>query len=244
MNLTRLSAFKASRWYKRMVWGLAGFIIYVLFGFFAVPPLIKWQMLKQLPSATKRQAAIRQVKFNPLALSLTIRGLELTEPDGRPFASWEELYINFQASSLFRWAWTFKEIRLVRPFGQIIKLPDGHFNFADMFDSTPKSAPAQPQHHSVPRINIFELQVIDGFLAVQDETRHPNFHTDNRPMNLVLHHFTTRPGIDTPYSFEAKGDTGRRVAWAGNFMVQPLRSLGHLELDGIRLSRWQPYFND
>jgi hypothetical protein len=244
MNLTALSAFKAPLWYKRLAWGLTVFVIYVLLGFFAVPPLVKWQMLKNLPITTKRHAAIRDVRVNPLTLSLSIRGLQLTEPDGRPFVTWDELYINFQASSLFRRAWTFKEIRLVRPFAQIIKLPDGHFNFADMFDSTAKSAPAQPQQQSVPRINIFELEVIDGFLAVRDDTRRPPFHTENRPMNLVLHHFTTRPGIDTPYSFEAQGDTGRRLAWAGNFMVQPLRSLGHLELDGIRLSRWQPYFND
>src|SRR5215471_16251152 len=217
MNLTRLSAFKASRWYKRMVWGLAGFIIYVLFGFFAVPPLIKWQMLKQLPSATKRQAAIRQVKFNPLALSLTIRGLELTEPDGRVFASWEELYINFQSSSLFRWAWTFKEIRLVKPFGEIILLPDGRLNFANMLDSSTKPASdSQQKETSVPRINIFELEVTNGFVALEDQTRRPPFRTEYRPINWILSGFSTRPGIATPYSFHAESDAGRSITWEGD----------------------------
>jgi len=31
-------------------------------------------MVKHLPSITKRQAAVRQVKVNPWALSLTVRG--------------------------------------------------------------------------------------------------------------------------------------------------------------------------
>ena len=91
-----LSALIQSRWGKRALWVVIAFVVYLLLGFFAAPALIKWQMLKRLPITTKRQAAIRQVKVNPLTLSLTIRGLVLTEPDGHTFASWDELYINFQ----------------------------------------------------------------------------------------------------------------------------------------------------
>src|ERR1035438_10766955 len=79
---------------RRLLWAGAAFLVYVLVGFFVLPPIIKSQLLKLLPAITKRQAAIRQVKFNPLDLSLTIRGLSLTEPDGQVFASWEELYVN------------------------------------------------------------------------------------------------------------------------------------------------------
>ena len=89
MDLSRLSAFKGSPWYRRLLWALAVFVIYVLFGFFALPPLIKSQLLKQLPITTKRHTAIEQVRFNPLVLSLTIRGLSLKEADGRTFASWD-----------------------------------------------------------------------------------------------------------------------------------------------------------
>jgi hypothetical protein len=245
MDPSRLNAFRRSRWYKPLVWALTGFVIYVLLGFFALPPLIRWQMLKQLPIATKRQASIRQVKVNPLTLSLSIRGLALTEPDGRTFASWDDLYINFQSSSLFRWAWTFKEIRLVKPFGQIIMLPDGRLNFANMFDSSTKPAPAPSKKEtSVPRVNIFELQVTNGFVALEDQTRRPPFHTEYRPINWILSNFSTRPGIATPYSFRAASDAGRSITWEGDLSVQPLSSLGHLVLTGIRLGRYQPYYED
>ena len=92
---------RARKWLLRL--SLA-FVAYSLIGFFLLPPILKWQMLKRLPAITKRQAVVQQVKVNPWTLSLTVRGLALTEPDGRPFASWDELYVNFQASSLFRWA--------------------------------------------------------------------------------------------------------------------------------------------
>jgi uncharacterized protein involved in outer membrane biogenesis len=245
MDVSRLSAFRSSSWYKRLVWALASFVIYLLLGFFALPPLINWQMLKQLPITTKRHAAISQVKFNPLVLSLSIRGLTLTEPDGRTFASWDELYINFQTSSLFRWAWTFKEIWLVDPFGEIILFRDGRLNFANMFDSPAKPvAGTRQKEPSVPRINIFELMITNGFVRLQDQTRQPAFHTEYRPINLVLKQFSTRPGIATPYSFRAQSDAGRSVAWTGDVSVQPLGSSGHLELSGIRISRYQPYFED
>ena len=245
MDLSRFSAFKGSPWYKRLLWALAVFVVYVLFGFFALPQLIKWQLLKQLPITTKRHAAIQQVRFNPLVLSLSIRGLSLKEPDGRTFASWDELYINFQTSSLFRWAWTFKEIRLVKPYGEIIILPDGHLNFANMFEPSSKTAPAEPQKKtSVPRVNIFELLLTNGFVSFEDQTRHPAFHNEYRPINWLLNRFSTRPGIDTPYSFHAESDAGRSITWEGDLSIQPLRSNGHLALTGIRLPRWQTYYED
>lgn len=245
MNLPGLSVCKHSRWCKGLVWAAAAFLVYVLAGFFALPPIIKWQLLKRLPALTKRQAAVRQVKFNPLELSLTIRGLALTEPNGRPFVSWEELYINFQSSSLFRWAWTFKEIRLVKPVGEVILFQDGRMNFANLFAPAPNAAPPPPPLKSgLPRINIFHLQITNGFLALEDQTRRSPFHTEYRPINLELTRFTTRPNADAPYSFRADSDAGRSVTWAGDLTVEPLGSRGHLEVSGVKLSRYQPYLED
>ena len=107
-----------SKWRRWLVWVTGAFLFYVIFGFLVAPPIIKSQLVKRLPGITKRQATVRQVQVNPLALSLTIRGLALTESDGKRFAGWEEFHVNFQASSLFRWAWTFRRsawsIRMAR----------------------------------------------------------------------------------------------------------------------------------
>ena len=239
-----LSAFRKSPWCKRLLWVVGVLLVYTLVGFFLLPRIIRWQMVKRLPGITKRQAAVRQVRVNPWALSLTVRGLALTEPDGRPFASWDELYVNFQASSLFRWAWTFKEIRLVKPAGEAILLKDGGLNFANMFEG-PTNAPAPPARPtSIPRVIIADLEVTNGLVAMEDRTRRSVFRTEYRPINLRLRQFTTRPNSDTPYSFSAESDAGRSVTWAGDLSVQPLRSSGHLEVTGIQLGRYQPYLEE
>ncbi len=230
---------------RGVVWLTAAILGYTLIGFFLVPAIVKWQLVKQLPAITKRQAAVRQVRFNPYALSLSIRGLSLTEPDGRTFASWEEFYVNFQASSLFRWQWTFKDIRLVAPFGEVIMFRDGRLNFANMFAAEPNAPPPPPPDPGaktpIPRIGIFQLVITNGAVAFEDQTLRNPFRTEYRPINLHLTGFTTRADADSPYSFEAEGDSGRRVAWSGNLTVEPLRSAGQLEIAGIDLTRFQPY---
>ncbi len=232
-------------WAKRL---FIAWVVYSLFGFFVLPAVIKWQLLKQLPAITKRQAAVEQVKFNPWALSLSIRGLSLTEPDGRKFLSWDEFYVNFQSSSLFRRAWTFKEIRLVKPFGEIILAKDGKLNFANMFESTNAPAARPPAETKsaggIPGLNIEHLLITNGLVAFEDRAHRSTFRTEYRPINLNLTGFTTRPNEDAPYAFHAESDSGRSISWNGNLTIQPLRSSGDLEITGIRLPRYQPYYDN
>ena len=57
-------------------------IVYALVGFFLLPAIIKWQLLKRLPVITKRAVTVQQVKLNPFALTLTIQGFTLKETNG------------------------------------------------------------------------------------------------------------------------------------------------------------------
>ena len=233
------------RWRKWLPRLVAGLLVYTVFGFLVLPAIVKWQLRKQLPSITHRQATVRQVLANPFALSLTVRGLELAEPDGSPFASWDEFHVNFELSSLFRWAWTFKEIRLVKPFGEIIIFKDGRLNLANLSDApTNAPPPVEEKKGSVPRINIFSLQITNGFVAFEDRTRRTTFRTEYRPINLNLTGFTTRPGEEAPYSFHAESDAGRSLTWSGDLSFQPISSKGTFEVNGVNFSRYQPYLDD
>lgn len=225
------------RWRRLGIGLVAGFAVYSMVGFLLLPRIIQWQLHRQLPAATHRQAAVRQVRCNPWTLSLTVRGFELKEPDGQPFASWEELYVNFQASSLPRWAWTFKEIRWVKPFGEVILLPDGRFNFSNLI---PPPDPS-PEPARIPRIRVFDLQVTNGFVAFEDRSRRSLFRIEHRPVNFRATQLTTLPNRDAPYTFHAEGDAGQRIAWTGNLAIQPLRSAGRFEIGSAPLARFQPF---
>lgn len=231
---------------RRLAWVLAVFALYSLAGFLLLPVLLKWQLLRHLPGLTHREVTVGKVRVNPWTLSLSVQGLGLKEQDGRPFASWDEFYVNFQVSSLFRWAWTFREIRLVRPTAEVILFEDGRLNLANLFEPPP-GTPAPPPRTgpaTIPRVQIQSLLVTNGFVALEDRARRTVFRTEYRPINLHLDRFTTRPDTDTPYAFRAESDAGRSVTWAGDLTVQPLRSAGRLEVTGVILNRYQPYVED
>lgn len=218
---------------------LLGLVVYAVLGFFVIPALVKWQLRKQLPALTHRQAEVKHVRMNPFALSLTIRGLALTETNGTAFAAFDEFYANFELSSIFHWAWTFGEIRLVHPTANLVRLADGSFNFSNLINTnTPPTTnpPAAP-----PALLIKSLLVTNAVVSITDQTTPQTFRTAYGPINLALTDFTTRPDKDGLYRFVATTGEGESFAWSGNISINPPRSTGKFQLNGIPLAKYGPY---
>src|SRR5437762_2988411 len=98
---------------KKRVWlPLAVYAAYALFGFLILPGILRGQIIRGVRQNLKREVRLDRVRFNPIILSLTLQGFELRDPDGTPFVAFDRLYADFQVSSLARWAFTFRELRL------------------------------------------------------------------------------------------------------------------------------------
>jgi hypothetical protein len=176
---------------------------------------------------------------------LTVRDLSLSETNGEPFLGFDRFYVNFQVSSLFRLAWTFDEISLEQPRGQVVLGKDGQFNFANLFSSpTNSQASKKPPATNIPAILIFNLTLTNGHLAFADLSRKTPFHATYEPMNLHLTKFTTQPHGQSPYSFAASSDSERRLVWAGTVTAQPLASSGTVQISGIQVPKHSPYLED
>jgi hypothetical protein len=240
------AAYRRSRWFRRSLWAGAVFLLYLVVGFFVVPPILKAQLLQRLPPLTQRHVAIQKVRFNPLVLSLTIGGVSLTEPDGQVFASWDELYVNFQLSSLVRLAWTFDELSLKNPYGHLIMKRDGGFNFSNMggTNAPPATPRKEEKSHGLPAINVAKLRIDGGDVVWEDETHLMPLRVEIKPINFSLTNLTTRFGKGSEYGFEAGTDSGKRIAWFGSLVAQPFQSRGHIELAGIEARKWTAYLRD
>ena len=99
-----------------IVVAIVAIIVYTLAGFFLVPALVAHFGEKQIEEATGRDATIADVRFNPYLLSLEVDGFGFTDTDGETLASFDHLLIDFQLSSLFRWALTFKTFQVDGPY--------------------------------------------------------------------------------------------------------------------------------
>jgi hypothetical protein len=233
---------KQTRWLKRLAWAL---VIYTVVGFLVVPAIIKWQLRKQLATHTHRAARVDAVRVNPYALSLGIRGLALTEPDGSTFASFSNFYVNFEAfSSLFRWTWTLKEIQLGSPYGYVAVLTNGQFNFANMLTNAPATNAPAPTSKPPPPLFVKSLVITNGVVAVADFYRALPFRTQFAPIEVRLTNFTTRPRKDSPYEFTASTGEGEFFNWAGDLSAVPPASAGKFELGGIDLKKYATYVRE
>jgi hypothetical protein len=232
------------RRYRRLLLWIAGlFVAYTLAGFLLAPVIVKQQLIKHASAALHRTVAIEQVRVNPLAFSLTIRGLSVTDRDGTELAGWDEFYANFQASSLFRWTWYFDTIRFTHPRGRLLVAPDGTLNIADLLaPSAPAAQPAAPLRP--PAIGLARFLVERGEFTYIDRSRSAPFETTFGPTSFVLLNFTTRPNRAGAYTFEAATESGERFAWRGDVTFEPLGSSGRFEISGLALPKYSPFFRD
>src|SRR4029079_2751332 len=119
-------------------------LVYTLAGFFLVPYLIEAKCLRALSYQLRRPVTVKGVEFNPFVLSLKMTEFEIQEQDATPLIGFQEFFINFQTSSLFRRAYVFKEIRFSMPYVSVKVAKDGHVNLADLAPSQEPNASSPP----------------------------------------------------------------------------------------------------
>jgi uncharacterized protein involved in outer membrane biogenesis len=94
------------------------------------PPILRHVLSKQLTTQFHRDVSIQQIRINPYALSATIRGFLMKDRQSSATAvSFDELYLNLETWSLFRLAAVVKEIRLVKPYINLIRNEDRTYNY-------------------------------------------------------------------------------------------------------------------
>ncbi|HEX4351180.1 MAG TPA: DUF748 domain-containing protein, partial [Verrucomicrobiae bacterium] len=221
-------------------------LLYAVVGFLILPPIVRSVAVKQISQQLGREVSIEKVKINPFAMSASIQGLLIKDTDGAPFISWDEVYVNFQLSSLFGHAWVFKEISTSKPYIRVQMNKDKTFNFSDIIakfstnaPAKAKTAPASPVEVHVERLHIGGAEV-----ALTDFTPREPFRRLVGPLDITLDNFRTDPGSKNPYSFIGTTDAGETISWNGFFSLTPLRSEGEFRLFNFALKKYAPLYQD
>ena len=132
-------------------------IVFTLVGFFAVPPLLKSILIKQLSKNLHRDVSIHKVRFNPYTLSIKVEGFQVKERmSSETFVSCEEIFLNLQSLSVIRRALVLQEINIKDPYLKLNRHEDGSYNFSDLM-ATKASATEKgkrPFHFSLNNIKI------------------------------------------------------------------------------------------
>ena len=233
---------------SKRFWGTMFLAFYTLFGFFAVPYIIKSQLSSLVPELTARNFSIEQVRFNPYALSLSLSGVSLADKDGVELAGFDEFYVNFQASSLINWAWTFGDISIDGPRGNIRIDEDGDFSFQDLLatadPAAAESPPAEEGEQALPRLVIHRLAVNNGHFLFSDNSIPTPYKQEIHPVAFELTNFSTLPERDGPYQVQLVFPYGGHLAWQGDVSVNPLRATGRVEVKAVQIREIWRYVQD
>ncbi len=217
-------------------------LIFSITGFFVLPPVLKSLLTKKLSEQLHREVAIRQIKVNPFMLSVTIRGGTIKEPDRTgTFISFDELYVNLQSISLLKGGPVIRELRLVRPYVNVVRNPNLLYNFSDILagEKPAKKTPAS----SAPRFSLNNIQIVGGsidFLDGPKQVRHTI-----RDLNVTVPFISDIPYYTDTYvqpSFEAVVNN-EKVSFKGK--TKPFANSLETSLDvrvrGLNLTHYLAY---
>jgi hypothetical protein len=216
-------------------------LAYTLFGFFVLPRILKSQLETRLPPLLHRSVTVREVLFNPYAMSVTIRGFAVQEPDGSPLLTFEELYVNVAVLKHLRGGVHLQEVKLVQPVVGIAIEKGGRLNFADLLDqpAEPKKPASKPLLFEVARLTLDR-----GAISFSDFNRPHPFHGRIAPLSFSLQGFTTEPQKNGAYDFKARLEPSTEFVWSGSISTTPLKSSGTVSIRGIDLAQFGSYTDD
>src|SRR5262245_28982581 len=69
---------------KVSLWVIGVIALFGVIGFFAVPPIAKYYLVKNLSELLDRQVAIERIKVNPFSMTITVLGFSVKEPGKSP----------------------------------------------------------------------------------------------------------------------------------------------------------------
>lgn len=212
-------------------------------GVFVLPSWIQAQIERRGMEALDRRVTVERVRVNPLTLTVVVEGLRVIGRDEAAFAGWRSLTVNANAWGLLTGGWSFDAIELDGFEGWVSRDEAGRLNFADLLPAEGSGAATGAPAGGRP-LDIGRLVVTDARLDFADASRSEPFTTTLGPVSFTLEQFHTRGDPRAPYAFAATTEAGESLTWRGTLSAVPLRSAGRVEIEGLRLAKYAPYYAD
>jgi len=236
-----------SRWLsprRKRFWAIALVVAYTLFGFFAVPPLLNSATVDTLRDQTGREATLGKIRFNPYVLSLEVEDFALRDTDGERLAAFDRLFVNFQLSSLFRWAWTFREFRLDGLYVLLERFAPGDSRLGRLLDDVAERAEPEPpgeQAGSLPRLLVHDLGLGEGVIHFRDDVPAEPVDLEFGPVTVSVRELNTLPDRLGQQAVQIGLPGDAAVSWQGTLALAPLQSEGSLSVEGTHLEQTTTY---
>lgn len=224
-----------------LVVGVVG--TYTLGGFVVAPWWIKRELPQYLKTQLDATGSIDEIAINPFKLTLDVRNFAVTESGGtQPAIAFDRLFIDVEAISLFKRAWTFADISLDQPRLNIESDAKGALNLAKL---TPKDDPSKSQDSSaLPRLLLQKLALKQGRVTFTDKAVSKPATATLEPVTFELQDLSTLPDHRGEYTLSARLPAGGTLGWRGTISLAPFTSTGQIELKAMKLATLWKFVQD
>ncbi|RJR51300.1 MAG: DUF748 domain-containing protein [Desulfobacteraceae bacterium] len=143
------------------MWAAVAVAVYTLLGFLAVPPILKNLLASRFSEVLDRDVSIERLRFNPYTLGIRAEDIAVADRAGEgTLGAIDALYLNLEASSLFRRALIFEEVVVEKPHLEIVRGPKGEYNLEHLL--------GPPGSSEKSRYSLNNIQITGGSLRFQD----------------------------------------------------------------------------
>lgn len=237
-----------TRWSRRKRFVLAylpiALVLYTLFGFFAVPLIIRKIIVPQVQKRLNATITLERAYTNPFSFWLTLNKLEVKDLAGEKVFAFDRFEANFQTlDTIFSRGWHFDTVKVVSPFFRGRIDADGTNTLAKLIKPVPvdpKAKPKEPLKY-IPRLVVRDLAIENGEIDVKDLSTPKPFERQIHGAAFHITNVDTRPDYVNPMKIEFSTDDGAKVTWTGTLQVNPLTSKGEIAIAGILPARFMPY---
>ncbi len=203
--------------------------LWAFIGFLVLPRVLRPVAARKLAEALHRPVTLRRLSLNPFTLSATLEGLDVKEKGGTgPFFSFERLYVNLEAISLFKGAPVLRAITLTKPSAALVRKEDGTYNFQDLLDEASKP---KPEKETPLRFSLNNIRVEGGSVDFDDRPKRTKHTLRDLTIGIpFLSNIPSQVEITTQPVFEAKVN-GSPLALRGQTKPFSKTHESSLELD-------------
>lgn len=216
---------------------IAAFIlVYALVGFFLVPYAVQKTAERYVIGELGARIDIGQISFNPFTLQALARDVALRERDATPLLSFRRLHVDASIASVWRRSLVLTHIGVEEPFVNLVIEQNGKFNLAQLAPPTKSS-----QSDGTPRVWIESFEIANGRLDFEDRERTVPFKIAFNAVEVALTDFRTDAQHRNAYAVSATSEHGERLAWQGDFTVEPIFSRGQFSITDLQAKTLDQY---
>jgi uncharacterized protein involved in outer membrane biogenesis len=219
-------------------------LVYTLAGFFLAPWLIRHCLPQIIQDNLHLETQLGKVRVNPYLFKLQINNIRMVAADGEPIIACGRLLADWEAKSLFKWAWVFREVRLEAPEVRAVIDQKGGLNLAGLGAPSTAAQPTDPTPEQPPRLIFENIQIVNGHLTFTDQRPGQPATLTLAPIDAAFNRLTTLPAQEGAVSVTAVSTHHETVTWEGRVGLNPLTLKGHLNLQNVRSATLAAFAGD